>query len=80
MSALGDLAAKRHPSVRQAARWLDMAERAPDRPAAGVAWLFQDVATKLLEAVHQDDPELTRAVVLLTQAKDAAVRAKIAEG
>jgi hypothetical protein len=44
-----------------------------------VAWLFEDLAAKLLEAIHGDDPELTRALVLLTQAKDSAVRAKLAD-
>lgn len=78
MSALEELAAQRHPSVRAAARWL-VVNRALEGAPRGVSWLFEDIAAKLLEAVQGDDPELTRALVLLTQAKDAAVRAKIAE-
>ena len=78
MSALRELAVGRAPGVQLAVRWLVVNPALPDAPA-GVAWLFQDLATKILEAVHADDPELTRALTLLTQAKDAAVRAKLAE-
>jgi hypothetical protein len=71
----------RHPSVRSAGRWLITDQRAQDRPGAVavVARRFESVARFVLTAVKSDDPELTRALVLLTQAKDAAVRAAIAE-
>lgn len=78
MSGLAELALGRNPAVKSAARWL-VVNQALEGAPRGVSWLFEDLGAKLLEAVRVDDPELTRALVLLTQAKDAAVRAKIAE-
>lgn len=71
----------RHPSVRSAGRWLITDQRAQDRPGvvAVVARRFEACARFLLTAVKSDDPELTRALTLLTQAKDAAVRAAIVD-
>lgn len=79
--SLTQLAATRHPSVRSAARWLETGQRSSDRPPLAnlVARRFERTAERLLALVKADDPELTRALVLLTQAKDAAVRAAIAE-
>lgn len=78
MSA-SELGAGRHRSVQDAARWLEVNPSLPE-PLAVVSRMFETTARLVLEAVEVDDPELTRALVLLTQAKDAAVRAKIAEG
>lgn len=77
-SHLAELVASRHRAVRDAARWLVVNPNLTGE-LAGVSWLFEDLAAKLLEAVHVDDPELTRALSELTRAKDSAVRAKIAE-
>lgn len=76
--ALVALARHRHRAVSDAARWL-VANPTLQGAPRGVAWLFEELACKLLEAVHGDDPELTRALVALTQAKDHAVRAKLAD-
>jgi hypothetical protein len=69
----------RHRAVFDAGRWLN--SRRPDGQLQGslqgVAWLFEDLALKLLEAIHTDSPELTRCLSDLVRAKDAAVRAKI---
>jgi len=78
-SRLAELAASRHRAVADPARWLVVNPALKGAPAGG-SWLFEDLACKLLEAVHGDDPELTRSLVLLTQAKDAAVRAKLVDG
>lgn len=66
----------RHPSVHGAGRWL-IANSSLRGASLGVATLFEDLAGNLLAAIATDDPELTRALTLLTQAKDAAVRAKL---
>lgn len=76
--ALTALAADRHPAIQSAARWLVANPQLQGGPR-GVAWLFEDLAAKLLEAIHSDDPQLTHALGHLTVAKDAAVRAKLAD-
>lgn len=77
-AGLRESAARRHPSVKSAARWLEVNSRLQGDQLQ-VAGLFRAMACDLLEWIDGDDPELTRALVLLTQAKDAAVRASIAD-
>lgn len=78
MASLSDLAQGRHPSVTAAARWLTVNPALP-ADLALVSVLFENLGAQLLQNVKADDPELTRALGLLTQAKDAAVRAAIAD-
>jgi hypothetical protein len=68
----------RHRAVQDAARWLEANPKLTG-VAANVALVFETVATSLLDRLP-DDPELTRCLVALTQAKDHAVRASLAEG
>lgn len=68
----------RHPSVRSAGRWL-VPNPNLNGTLAVVARRFEACARFLLTAVKSDDPELTCALTLLTQAKDAAVRAAIVD-
>jgi len=68
----------RHRAVIDACRWLDSTHLPLHLRV--VAELFEDTASNLLHLVKTDDPELTRAINRLVEAKDAAVRAKIAEG
>lgn len=66
----------RHRAVSDAGRWLVVNPALPDHLAT-VSRLFERLAGELLELVPLDDPELTRALTGLTQAKDSAVRAAI---
>lgn len=68
----------RHPGIRSAGRWLVVNPNLSGLPAV-VSRRFESCAARLLQLVKVDDPELTRALTLLTQAKDAAVRAAIAD-
>ncbi len=73
---LSELLTKRHQSVRAAGRWLLVNPALPEH-LARVSGRFADLAAALLYAIPVDDPELTRALTLLCQAKDSAVRAAI---
>jgi hypothetical protein len=75
---LDALSHQRTAPVAGALRWLNVNPNLPAEQAR-VSELFERLAVDLLRAVTRDDPELTRALVLLTQAKDAAVRASIAD-
>ena len=72
-------AATRDRAVSDAARWLQPNPNLPQGRPSAVAWACAGLAAFLLDAVEHDDPELTRALVTLTQAKDHAVRAAIAD-
>jgi hypothetical protein len=74
---VGATAEGRHPGVTAAARWLDVNPGLTPE-LAKIAQIFARAAVDLLNAVGGDDPELTRALSALTQAKDSAVRAAIA--
>jgi len=75
--ALRRFAAGRHRAVQAAARWLVANENLP-APALDVAQDFERLAIVLLGRVTVDNPQLTRCLDTLTQAKDYAVRAVLA--
>lgn len=67
---------QRHQSVREAARWLVPNKNLP-LPLAQVSELFHALMRDLLSQI-EDDPQLTMALHKLTEAKDCAVRARLA--
>jgi hypothetical protein len=74
MSALSEATADRHRAVADAARWLEPNPNLPEA-AFGIAEHFEGLAATLLDRIATDDPQLTRCLDTLTQAKDYAVRA-----
>lgn len=82
MGPVESAAERRAPEVRAAARWLDVTPAVAERGGAamGAAQAFAGCAVGLLHTVSVDTPELVRALLSLTSAKDEAVRAAIAGG
>lgn len=71
---VAEAAAGRHRAVTDAARWLDANQALPVELRA-ISNGFANLAIELLNAIPLDDPQLTRCLDTLTQAKDYAVRA-----
>jgi len=66
----------RHRAVQDIGRWFHDGSHLPGR-AAAVSQVFATSLVALLGLVDVDDPELTRALFGMLQAKDAAVRAAL---
>ena len=75
---LTDLAADRHPGVRDICRWLDSSHHTKPGRARDVARSFEAGAAGLLTMLPEDSPELTAGLRKLLEAKDCLVRAAIA--
>jgi hypothetical protein len=65
----------RHPGVRDALQWLTFSHL--PGPLQNFSRPFYQTAVELIYEVTTDSPELTTALDILVQAKDAAVRAGI---
>lgn len=68
--------ANRHPSVQEAARWLEPNTNLPPHLRV-ISEIFFDAARDLL-ALVEDSPQLTLALHKMVGAKDCAVRARLA--
>ena len=71
-----DTAAARHYSVQEKMRWLDPNPNLPDHLKA-VSVRFYDLACELLDEI-EDHPQLALSLQHLIDAKDCAVRARLA--
>lgn len=77
MTSIREVAVGRHPSVQAVARWLDPNPNLPIH-LLEISQVFHNVGVDMLEAIPEDDPQLTVALHHLVEAKDAAVRARLA--
>ncbi len=68
---------KRHPGVQDAMRWLKPNPQLPSHLFAISQHIF-DLGEELLRDIPEDSPQLTLALHKLVEAKDCAVRARIA--
>jgi len=77
MPSITEVMVGRHPSVRSIARWL---EPNPNLPIhlLEISQIYHDAGVATLLAISDDDPELTSALRKLVEAKDCAVRARLA--
>lgn len=69
----------RHRAVQDAARRFDM-EHLTNPDARQIATSVGRLAQEMLARIHNDDPELTRALTSLADARDAFIRARIYQG
>ena len=68
----------RHAAIREKLRWLDPNPNLPEH-LRRVSTRFYDLALELLDDITEDDPQLTLALQHLIDAKDCAVRARLAQ-
>lgn len=73
---LAHVAAERHRAVQDVARWFDY-RRLPAGLPRQVSRILSVTASNMLDLIEVDDPELTRGLSRLVEAKDALVRAAI---
>jgi len=74
---LSEAAAARHRAVRDITRWFTFSHLPAGTPR-DVSALVADLAVTILKTIPADDPELTRGLSRLLEAKDSLVRAAIA--
>jgi len=67
----------RHPSTQQVARWFTSDHYGANHPGLAVALSCEDLAARLIDNLP-DGPELTAGLRHLLEAKDAFVRAAVA--
>jgi hypothetical protein len=77
--AEADALVGRHPAVRALHRWLTPNPRLPTGAATDIAQACQMLAKIATTVIGTDDPELTTGLRKLLEAKDAFVRAAIAQ-
>lgn len=65
---------ERHPSIQQAARRFEI-EHLTDPDLRQIGMVFARCATECLNRVKRDDPEVTRALLALADARDGFMRA-----
>jgi hypothetical protein len=69
----------RHPSITQAARRFEM-DHLTRPEARQIATSTARLAQEMLARIHTDDPELTKALTALADARDGFIRAAIYTG
>lgn len=69
----------RHRAVRDAARRFEM-DHLTNPDARQIATSCARLAQEMLTRIHTDDPEVTRALTSLADARDAFIRARLYQG